>query len=89
MSNTSTKPVEVRRSIFAECFDCGERWKVATIPMEVPKLVKLLKTRCPNCGQGPKKIGLCPTEGKEAVTEARNGKAIRHEGDLAVSVTKK
>ena len=67
-----------RKPLFAECMTCGERWKVATTLMELGKFAKLLKNaRCPNCAETAKKIGLCYTEGPDAVTQARNGKEIK------------
>lgn len=67
------------KSLFVECKACGERWKVATIPMDAGLLGKALKrAACPNCAGDPKQLFMCPTEGEGAVTEARNGKVNEH-----------
>lgn len=61
--------------LFVECRVCGERWKVASLPvtLDTAWLKAMKHTRCPNCGER-KEIHVCPTNGEGAVTEARNGK---------------
>lgn len=62
--------------VFVECQRCGERWKIATLPEEISKIARAAKhVFCPNCGAKSDRIGMCPTEGPNAVTESRNGKA--------------
>ena len=38
-----------RRPWYAQCRDCGERWKAATLPMEMDD-AETFKLRCPRCG---------------------------------------
>lgn len=64
-----------RKPIFAECRKCGERWKIATLPVAIDQLVKAARQTCPNCAE-KKAVVLCKTDGPEKVTEARNGKPI-------------
>jgi DNA-directed RNA polymerase subunit M/transcription elongation factor TFIIS len=63
-----------RKAMFVECRKCGERWKVATIPMECSAFSRAIKRRgdCPNCGE-KKEVFCCKTDGPEAVYESRNG----------------
>lgn len=63
-----------RHALFVECRKCGERWKVATLPMDVLEFTKVAKRRgqCPNCGE-KREVSPCPTDGPNAVREARNG----------------
>lgn len=61
-----------RQPLFVECRKCGERWKMATLPVSCDILVKL-KAYCPNCYE-KKDIGVCHTDGPDKVTEARDGK---------------
>lgn len=69
-------PHATRRPLFAECTGCGERWKLATIPLDIKDLVKATNgVRCPNCCAGGAIISLCATHGPKAVNEARNGRA--------------
>lgn len=65
---------EQRKPMFVECRKCGERWKVATLPMGCDEFSKAIKRRadCPNCGE-KKEVFCCKTDGQEAVTESRNG----------------
>jgi len=67
-----------RKPIFVECKPCGERWKVATTPCSIDALAKL-KSRCPNCEE-TKQIFLCPTDGENAVTQARDGRDVKPKG---------
>jgi hypothetical protein len=58
---------------FAECQMCGERWKVATLPMDLKDAGLLKHLRCPNCGER-KKLFMCYSSGPKAVKKARKGK---------------
>lgn len=51
MAETETK--HERKPIFVKCKKCGERWKVATIPMELGAFVRQTRglAGCPNCGE--------------------------------------
>lgn len=61
------------KPLFIECIVCGERWKVATIPVPLGRLSKVLRScMCPTCGE-TKRIVMCPTDGVDAVTEPRAG----------------
>lgn len=68
---------ENRKAMFVECSKCGERWKVATLPIGTDEFAKALKRKgdCPNCSE-KKEVFCCKTEGPEAVTEARNGQLL-------------
>lgn len=69
---SSTTDTTDRKPAFAECWDCGERWKAFMLPLDVSKFPK--RMQCPNCNAGMKRMGLCATEGPQAVTEPREGK---------------
>lgn len=73
MSKPFSKP------FFAECMECGERFKVATLPIQVSTLATLTKMFCPNCGTGASRLGLCATDGPNAVTAPRDGAPIRRD----------
>lgn len=61
---------------FCECCSCGERWKLATLPMNVDQMKKFDgKVGCPNCGESGK-LKMCPTSGERAVTKPRTGKRV-------------
>lgn len=65
-----------RKPLFVECMDCGERWKVATLPAEILKVARsLTRFCCPFCGAKSDRIGMCATDGPDAVAAARDGKA--------------
>jgi hypothetical protein len=56
--------------VFVECMKCGERWKVARIPLALSTLCELTKrVMCPNCFE-KSKISMCPTHGARAVKRA-------------------
>ncbi len=40
-----------RKPLFVECKACGERWKIATLPIGMREVVKATKTACPNCAK--------------------------------------
>lgn len=65
-----------RQPIFVECRPCGERWKVATLPMSALAFAKAFTdVVCPNCGES-KELYPCPTDGPDAVTGPRDGKPV-------------
>jgi DNA-directed RNA polymerase subunit M/transcription elongation factor TFIIS len=43
--------MSIGQGVFVECESCGERWKVATLPMDARKFCNALKTQCPGCGE--------------------------------------
>lgn len=64
------------KPLFIECMECGERWKAATLPLGILKMARALKrVCCPFCGAKSDRIGMCATDGPNAVTAARDGKA--------------
>jgi hypothetical protein len=43
------------------CGECEHVWTAALLPMEMAAAARLLmNVRCPNCGNGPKKIFCAP-----------------------------
>ncbi len=63
-----------RQAVYARCGKCNERWKVATIPMELGAFAKQVRGMCgcPNCGER-KKVFLCDPETIETPTDAPAG----------------
>ena len=47
----------------AECFDCGHRWIIAYLPMELGKFAQLCEgAACPKCGATSERLGLLEAE---------------------------
>lgn len=39
--------------VFVKCVKCGERWKIATLPLDVTAFCKMTRNvHCPNCAAG-------------------------------------
>lgn len=64
---------KTRKPLFVECGKCGERWKIATLPLEVSQIPRT--TQCPNCAES-KRVFILHTDGPDAVTEARSGQEV-------------
>lgn len=62
------------KPLFAECMDCGERWKIGTLPIPASNFAGIcLGVVCPCCKVDYSRISLCQTSGPDAVTEPRKG----------------
>jgi carbon storage regulator len=73
--NGTARPIggRERKPLFAECKTCGERWKVATTPIDIREFsASMRRATCPNCGE-KKQLFVCKTDGPDAVTESRSG----------------
>ncbi len=64
-----------RKPLFAECGECGERWKIATLPINISVTSLPRNPQCPNCAER-KRLYWLHTSGPHAVTEARSGKEV-------------
>jgi hypothetical protein len=81
VNNTVTTLPPERKTVvmFVECPHCGERWKALTaeLPMKLDDFINRMQPAadkfCPNCGRTG--CVICPTDGPNKVTEARNGGA--------------
>jgi Zn finger protein HypA/HybF involved in hydrogenase expression len=62
------------KPLYVECLNCGERWKLLTLPMNFNAAARRLKGAfCPNCDANANQIKLCMTDGESIVVQSRKG----------------